>query len=296
MAVLSFIESWEKTAGSTSTGEPNSGQTTATRKFTVTFDVGTLAPEILAFPGVPQTGEPHTWGDQLVCRGCRVRFTGPASGEVTANYERARAIEENEEQNSGSSPLDEPAQIRVGTTKTEAPVDEDINGEPIVTVNNEPIYGVTRQFSDTQLQITKNLSVAQFALTAVSSFNDHVNSAAFLGFPPGRLKLDDIQAEQVNEEDLAYWRVTAVILDRRPVFTTDERAWWKRVRHEGFRVNNGTAMDPKIENAVDRNADPVTSPVLLDENGMRIEDVNNAHWLEFEVFPTTDFNSFGIYP
>ena len=295
MPVIDIIESWQKDGGWSHSGEPSSGTTTATRKFTVTFTIGTLVPEILANPGLPQKGQAHPWNALFKCRGCKVKLTGPTSAEATANYDMARAIGENEQPNEEVSPLDEPAQIRVSTQKMEGPLEEDVNGMPITNTVNETSVGVTRLFSDTVLSITKNLSVSQFALTNVSAFCDHVNSAPFLAFPAGRLRLDTVEAEQVNDDEGAYWSVTANIMDRLPVVTTDERAWYFRTINKGFQRNYGTAQNPEIKNhLVDGETTP--EPIWLDQDGFIVTDPEQVYFLEFEIYPTTDFNAFGIYP
>jgi len=282
--VISIDETWESGAGWTHTGEPGSGNSTATRKFKAVATADTFDQEILLDNRVPQVGAAHPWNSVYRCRGTDATRSGPLTWDIVSNYDSQIALADG----SDADPLDMAATIRIESVKWEGEIDEDINGTAIATVLGEPIYGVTKTFADLAISITKN--VLTFAPLNVMIYADTVNSAPFLGFAAGTLKLDAVSAETVEGDSIDYWRATATVTARRIVQQSSAaRAWWKRVRHEGFKEKPLSGNE--IVNAIDSNGDPVSRPVLLDADGRRVTDSANAHWLEFQVYQTSDFNN-----
>jgi hypothetical protein len=98
---------------------------------------------------------------------------------------------------------------------------------------------------------------------------------------------------------MGYWEITAQIQFRYPYRTTPDKAWYARVRHEGFyeKINVGTKK--AIVRAVDGNKEPMTRKVLLDNNGYRLQppaegEQQNAVWLEFKLYDSLPFNALGL--
>jgi hypothetical protein len=102
------------------------------------------------------------------------------------------------------------------------------------------------------------------------------------------------QADQVfkNENDTTgYWRVTASFQARRGYGgTTPDKAWYKRVRNEGFYIKDGS----RVVRAVDDNKSPRTKPVLLKADGTEETDPDAAHFLFFQVYGQMPYNSLGF--
>lgn len=265
-----------------------SGQRTLQRVFDVIGPA--TADEIeyeLAF-GVPRVGDPYGAYLSLWCRSVNTQRVSPILCRVTASYKGNSGTEEQED-----NPLLQPADISFSTLTSEEAIDEDINGNPIATVNGEPLSGLTMPISDLACTITRNL--AAFNPSSIYLYTNKTNSSSFLGFPSGTLRIADIQARSVFSDSFAYWVVSVTIHARKPLRTTDDRAWWKRLRHEGFYIDDGSG---NIIRAVDADGQPVTSPVpiILDgvNDGEEETDKSVAYWAEFQVFDEIDFNSLGI--
>lgn len=186
------------------------------------------------------------------------------------------------------SPLNERPQIRFGKIESDEPVDQDYNGAPIVTVNGESIEGVTKKISDVTISIQRNY--AGIDLAATYQYLDSVNSDTFLGFAPGVVRLTDFSAEEVySAEQGGYWRVNAGFQCRWPYNTTPQKAWWARVRHEGFMVNTGSVIQHAVVEG-----QPVSKPVLLKSDGTIEPNKNNAIWLEFQLYQPLPYNALGL--
>jgi len=199
------------------------------------------------------------------------------------------------------NPLLAPPRLNWDDIETEEEIDEDWDGNPIQTVNGEPIVGVTTPIPDQTLTVQRN--VLLFNSYVQARYRRAVNSDLFAGWAPGTARLTKFAAVNVTTKEQAYWEVTAQFQFRFPYRTTAEKAWYSRRRHEGYyeRIqlpgpgNTGT----KIVRAVDGNKEPVTKPVLLDAQGFRIQTDEPgqpvvANWLEFKKFDTLPFNALGL--
>jgi hypothetical protein len=104
-----------------------------------------------------------------------------------------------------------------------------------------------------------------------------------------------------------YYQVTAVIQFRYPYRTTPEKAWYSRSRHEGYykRVElpgppvNG--VQPTAIVRATRAGEPTAKPVLLDEQGFQLPDVDppaqqTAFWQEKKLYEPLSYNALGLLP
>lgn len=191
-----------------------------------------------------------------------------------------------------TSPLDVPPEKTWTDTETDEPVDEDVDGLPIVTANNESIEGVTMKVADLVLKVKRNYLDFSPALT--HEYRHSVSSDTFAGFPAGTARLVKFSAKEKWAEEVpggGYWEVNASIQFRYPYRTTPKRAWWARVRHEGtlIRLDSG-----RIVKALDDEGREVNKPVLLTEEGLKELDAENAFWKEFELYKALPYNALGL--
>lgn len=214
---------------------------------------------------------------------------------ATVDYNGEIAYEEGQ---SDPSPLFAPPRIDWDDVETEEETDEDFDGKPIQTKNKEPIEGVAALIPDQTVTIKRNLLL--FNPYVQARYRRSVNSDLFLGWPPGTAKLVKLSASNVVTKELAYWEVTGQVRFRFPYRTTPEKAWYKRVRHEGYyervTVSGG---ETKIVRAVDDNKEPMTRKVLLDAQGFRLAEAAEgeeqiAHWLEFKLYDSLPYNALGL--
>lgn len=204
------------------------------------------------------------------------------------------------ESNNENNPLFAPPRIDWDDVESEQEIDEDFDGNPIQTINGEPIEGVKALIADQTVAIKRNMLL--FNPYVQARYRRAVNSDIFLGWPPGTAKLMKLSASNVPNDEGGYWEVSAQIQFRYPYRTTPEKAWYGRVRHEGYyeRVElSGPGAGTKVVRAVDSNKEPVTKPVLLDENGFRIPGVEpgeqqTAHWLEFKLYDSLPYSALGL--
>ena len=205
--------------------------------------------------------------------------------------------------NPSQSPLLTPAKIDWDDVETELEIDEDVEGKPIVTRNGEAINGVKRLFADQTVTIRKNMLF--FSPYIQAAYRQSVNADLFLGWPPGTGKMTKFSASSVKSPDVGgggYWEVSATIQFRYPYRTTPEKAWYARVRHEGFYKRAFTQVGRTTQTVrAMRGGEPVAKPVLLDENGFQLADVEppstvQAHWLEFKLYNPLPYGALGLLP
>jgi hypothetical protein len=202
--------------------------------------------------------------------------------------------------NNENNPLFAPPRIDWDDVETEQEIDEDFDGSPIQTINGEPIEGVKALIPDQTVAIKRNMLL--FNPYVQARYRRAVNSDIFLGWPPGTAKLMKLSASNVPNDQGGYWEVSAQIQFRYPYRTVPERAWYSRVRHEGYyeRVElSGPGAGTKVVRAVDANKEPVTKPVLLDASGFRIPgvepgEVQTAHWIEFKLYDSLPYSALGL--
>ena len=202
--------------------------------------------------------------------------------------------------NNENNPLFAPPRIDWDDVESEQEIDEDFDGNPIQTINGEPIEGVKALIPDQTVAIKRNMLL--FNPYVQARYRRAVNSDIFLGWPPGTAKLMKLSASNVPNDQGGYWEVSAQIQFRYPYRTTPEKAWYSRVRHEGYyeRVEAiGPGSPTRIVRAVDANKEPVTKPVLLNARGFRIPgvepgEVQTAHWLEFKLYDSLPYSALGL--
>lgn len=278
-------ESWDGQTLSTSLEASGlRGSATKNRAFTVVASqAGATTLQVVGAPGIPRLRDPYPSNFFLRCRGHTVTQRGPLLFDVIAMYQSNTP-----DPNNADNPLLLPAEIEFEDISSEEETDEDIDGNPIATVNGEPLSGVTMPLTDIGWTVTRNLPT--FNGFAVGAYTNKVNSAPFLGWPAGTVRIAGIRARTVYTEDFEYMTVSVRFHGRIALRTTNDKAWYRRVRHEGFYVKVGS----DIVRAVDANNEPVTSPVPIKLDGTEEADKSVAYWREFQVMGLVDFNQMNL--
>ena len=294
--VVSVNEVWAGDAASISAGSDGAGSAKVARKFQVVVNntggvVNSL--EVLTDLRLPHVNEPFPLSNWFRCDDVSASRTSPLTFDVTANYSTETSDPE-------KSPLDEPAEVSFSSTSTDGEVDEDIDGNPIVTANGEPISGVKMPFVDLKANVTKNIYA--FNPISIYIYGNAVNSVTFMGFPAGVVRCAGISAKQNKGDDFSYWTVSVEFEFRRPINTTNQKAWYKRIRHEGFKIREENTDYPSVTGAPefrfptaqDDSGKDVTKPVMLKLDGFPEPDKEIGHWLEFPVHKTENLNLMGL--
>jgi hypothetical protein len=292
MTIVSVDKMWSRSGG-------NANLSDNFRKLSISFEeayqvvttVGTTELEVFQAPGIPAAGSSFPGFPFCYAESAKIQQVSPIFWIVSISYNGEIAPSAGGG-TASTNPLLAPPKIDWDDVETEEEIDEDFDGNPIVTANNEPIYGVKAPFPDQTVTIRRNMSF--FNSYVQARYRRATNSDTFLGWPPGTARVVKYSGSNVYDATFGYWEVTATIQFRFPYRTTADKAWYSRVRHEGFyekvTVGSGTA----IVRAADERGEPVTKPVLLDEDGYRVTDPANTYWLEFKKYDSLPFNALGL--
>ena len=263
--------------------------------------------DVIQAPGIPAAGSSYSADFPFVyAEQARPEKVSPIYWIVYVAYNGE--VNFSGQNNQPRSPVLTPAVIDWDDVEVELEIDEDYDGNPIVTPNGEPINGVRRLFADQTVTIQKNMLI--FNPFVQARYRQSVNADPFLGWPPGTAKMQKFQAKSVRSSEVdggGYWQVTAVIQFRWPYRTTPEKAWYSRTRLEGFykRVNlPGPPVDGVQPTAIvraTRAGEPTAKPVLLDPQGFQLPDVDppdnqTAHWQEIKLYEPLSYNALGLLP
>ena len=295
--VLDVTESWSKpTFSQNSSDKFRKLNVKFQRSFQVITKPEAVEHDLFTDPRLPSQGD--SFSDRypfVYCDGNNLQRLGLIYWIATYDYSGELALKEGED-----NPLFAPPRVDWDDVETDEEIDEDWDGNPIQTVNGEPIEGVTTPIPDQTVTIKRNMLL--FNSYVQARYRRAVNSDTFLDWPPGTGRIIKYAASNVTTKEQAYWEITAQIQFRFPYRTVPEKAWYSRNRHEGFyeRVDlAGPGAGSRVVRAVDGNKEPVTKPVLLDAQGYRIPagepgQAVQAYWLEFKRFDVLPFNALGL--
>lgn len=280
------LEMWSRQSG-TASHQDAIRRVTMTRAFTVTLDAADRLEVVYQSSGLPLVDDLYPGTYSVICKDIAPQRVSPILAIVTCNYEGEAGPNGIDDTPIGGEPS-----IEWGGVTTDEAIDEDWDGKAIVTVNNEPIDGLTERLTDDSVTIERNfLTVNRYAVRA---YRRATNSDTFLDWPPGTCRMIDDNAKAVFINGvIKYWKVRAVFQFREPFRTTPEKAWYKRVRHEGFLVRDTAGDEPHIA-WDEKTKSPVTKPILLKADGTRETDSEAAHWLEFKTLGSLPFNALGF--
>lgn len=236
--------------------------------------------------GVPALGD-QKGSEYLWVTNVSVQRISPVYWRVVVSY-KSFALDPEDPTN---NPLLAPAKVKWQTFKTEGEIDEDFDGNAIVTTAGEPVRGIRRPFADIAAVITQAFSA--FNPFVFYQYIDHVNSDTFLGFPPGTGKVDDVSADpqklEISSTTLEYYNVAVKVLFRNPIRTTPDKAWYiRRVEKGNYVLNASNELVPALVAG-----EQAAAPVYLDANG-RQTDENGAIWSEDKIFGSIAFSGMGF--
>ena len=281
MSIVDVSQMWSSIGGSIAT--PKADATDKTYAFTeaymVVCTVGTTLLEALAATGVPQNGEQHSSGVAAFVTNSTGTQLSPILFQVTVGFE-------------GESPDPDSVEVEWTDQSTSEPIDRDWSGAAIVTVNGEQVEGLTVEVADQIAIVRKRFLTINTA--SLRAYRRATNSDTFLGWPPGTCRLVGFSAKNRYKynQPQEQWSVTARFQFREPYAnTTDAQAWYKRWRHEGIYVDDGTGL---IRRALDQNGQEVTKPVLLKSDGTQELDPNNAYFVHTQVYGSLPYSGLGL--
>jgi hypothetical protein len=262
------------------------GTTDVTRVFNLTPNFsGATTLDALAAAGIPLRNSPHPQTAILRARRFNASQIGPQYFQVTVGYEALTSDPNDPSQN----PLDQPAVVSFSSVTQEVEIDEDRDGNPIQTINGEPLVGVTRPFTDLVITVSRNLP--SFDPASISTYMNKINSTTWYGLPAGTVRIMDIQAQNQFSEDFEFWAVTISFQVRRGYGQViDAEAWDHRCAHQGYIVKIGGQK----KHALTTDNLPVAQPVMIDRTtGAQLADGTGAY-INFPVLDEIDFNQLNL--
>lgn len=274
---------------------------TAHQEYNVVMTVAATTPAALAtdyaliaiHAEIPQPFSAHLLHAAIQLRGRDIKNKSPLQWHVTADWTSPPYQDGSGGGGGDPNPLAQPTDVEYFTVQSDEPIDTDADGLSLTTACGEPLQGVTRPVSDLGIRLTKNFTT--FTSAAFDAYKDSANSTSFAGSPRGRIRFVNVSAKQHFYAGSPYFAVTVELHDRYPYQTTDEKAWYKRIRHEGFRYKvTYPLLGTRIVLAVDDNKEPVSKPVQLNANGFKLADQTQATWIERRVFRWVDLNTMGF--
>jgi len=279
MSVINVTKMWSKTGGSLSSAKLSAiDQVWAvTEGYQVLCDADDSVDVIVAHIDIPLMGSQHPTGINAFVGSINPQRISPIFWVVTVSY---RGIVD-----------DAAVDVEWTDSQTTEPIDRDINGRAIMTVNLEPVDGLSMDVADQVVVITRKFLTINTA--GIAMYRRATNSDTFLGWPPGTARLVGFSAKNRFAYGIAQeaWTVTARIQFREPYAnTTPAQAWYKRWRHEGLYVKVGT----RIIRAVDENQQEVTKPVLLKVDGTQETDPDAAYFFHTQVYGELPYSGLGL--
>lgn len=292
MPVLSTEKMWSRR-------NSNAAVTDNFRKLTVSFTEAysilvtydTTEFEIYTQASLPPVGQAFPGFEFVVANQAQLERVSPIMWIATVNYTGEIGGLRNIGGNvSPTSPLAAPPRLAWDDVETEADIDEDFDGNPIVNTAGERFRGIKALFSDQTLTVTRNMLT--FSPYAQAVYRRSVNSDLFQGWPPGTCKLMKLSAQNVIDEFNGYWQVTGVFQFRFPYNTTPDKAWYSRWMNVGLNQRI-TAGQPELEPCYDGYDTPSVTPQYLDADG-RQTDEDGVVWNETKLYGSLPYNLLGL--
>lgn len=277
---ITITQMWSKSGGQGTSEKYDAFATTFshTSGYFAVCEVTDTEEDVLGHSDLPLYGDRHPSGVDSFVRTKTATRISPIAFTVDIGYEGKR--------------FDANVDLTwASTTSTEA-IDRDYDGNAIVTVNGEPVEGLTMDIAEPVAVIRRKFFFVD--IFAIGPYLHATNSDTFLGWPPGTARLVSYDASNQFKfgAPLEQWDVTARIQFRYPLMgATNAQAWYKRWRSEGLYIDDGLG---NIVRALDYNSEPVVKPVLLKSDGTQETNPNNAIFNYTQIYGSLPYGSLGL--
>ena len=209
--------------------------------------------------------------------------------KATLNYATPKS--NNEDPDEQVYPWNEPAVVSFSTINETGDTEIDADGEAIQTVNGES-FSVKKDFADQGIAINK--AFLSYSPSAFYEFINSVNSDTFLEFPAGTLRVTGISATQARFENQLYYNLTVNIAARRPINTTNAKAWYWRGPQKGTLIKLSSNTNAKPVPAQE-GGKRVTAPIFINEDGTKRTGNQAIHFLEVEIYEEKAFSGMNLF-
>jgi hypothetical protein len=179
------------------------------------------------------------------------------------------------------NPLDEKPRVAWGWAQFQEAVTKDRDDNPILNTAFDPFDPpLARDQSRPVLGLVRN--EATFDQDLADSLRDTVNDDVWWGAAAGKVKIGNISAARQNNPDAGgwYWEVSYE-------FQFNRDGWAAKPLNAGFRQLNSTGDK---QEKIYRDGSEISSPALLDVDGHAIDPGGTPLFLEFDIYPESDFS------
>ena len=243
----------------------------------------------LTFKGtLPAVGSVHPrLGFAYTLKNVSISQKTPVLYEATLSY----STPPSDDPDNQTLPWNEPALVDYSTINESGDAEVDADGEEISTVNGEA-FAVSKDYADQGISIKK--AFMSFSPPAFYQYINSVNNDQFLGFPAGTLRVTGISASPDKHEDITYYNVTVNISARRPINTTNDKAWYWRGPQKGTLVKLSTNSNAKPVVAL-VGGKRTTNPIFINEDGTRKGKDDAIHFLEVKIYDEQAFSGMNLF-
>ena len=279
----------EKWGYGTSSSLDDEGNTTsgATRTIEGFSDSPTTDTEVSFRYILPPLGSIHPrLGLAYVLKNISIKQKTTVHFEATLSYE----TKPSEDPDNQTYPWNDPAIVDFTTLSESGETEYTPDDEPIVTVNDEP-FTVNKDYADQGIQIKK--AFLTYSPAAFYNYINSVNSDGFLGFPAGTLRVTGIEASSAIHEYITYYNVTVTIAARKPIATTNDKAWYWRGIQKGLQVLPDATATATVHARV--GGSKASSPVMIKADGTQFKTGDTPHFLEIKIYDEQNFSGMGLF-
>lgn len=279
MSVQSVTKMWSREGGQGTSQKYDTfaSEWSHTSAYFVVAEIGDTIETVAGAADIPNYGDRHPTGADSFVNFKAADPVGPISWIVTVGYE--------------GKTFEATVDIEWTDSTTSEPIDRDYDGHAITTFNGEPVEGLAMEISDPVVVVRRQFF--EFNAYTAGAYRHATNTDTFLGWPPGTARLIGYSA--VNQfkfgAPLEQWDVTARIQFRYPIAgASAAQAWYKRWRHEGYYIKDGSL----IRRATDSLGQEVAKPVLLKADGTQETNPDNAVFYYTQVYGSLPYSALGL--
>lgn len=250
------------------------------REYQITYEAFTSSASDSGLTVISYTGLPSLFGPHPEDSGAFCTNIDPQQDEDDATYwiivyrystrvpEFAQGTPEGGSQGNPThpeSPLDRKPKVRVTGKMVKRLTFRDLAGNPIVNSAGIPYEGKMLEIPRCVIHVTRNLP--EFDYNLINVCKGAVNETVFLGYEAGRVKCEDLTADENYEQETYFWRVQGefIVANVDDLMGNAETSgmWWYDWRLDaGFEYWTGSKLRPAMIDG-----QKPGRPLLLDGSG-----------------------------
>ncbi len=258
--------------------------------------------------GIPRMYVPYvTLTEMDLTAWCKTITATPTTSsliwKVTCKYSsRLNRPDQNQSGPNGPTPPDQRVpEISLDTTRVTVPLLADTGGKKILNSANA-LYDPPPEEEEKRLVLKITRNELTYDYVFANDIQDSLNDRPFFGFKKGAVKCSHISAVNQFEQGIYFWKVSyqfdirpekippnALMVSLPATFPANQsEAWTRWYLDRGFNDKDGKPC-------VDKFKQPMTTPALLDGNGLQLAFDGVPVYRGHRVFPFRDFRALNLY-